>query len=91
MEFSADIVAKIDADFGVENRLSIQEQLQSLQEPMGVKSSRLSRCVLFLADGDRALFSHNLRCAKSDWRDAIYWAECDRHGNPVRDFNLPFP
>ena len=54
-------------------------------------SDRLSRCVLFLAQGSLQKLEEAVSLGRKDYRDLIFSAEYDCGDQQLRDFNLPFP
>jgi len=89
MSLASDIKAKIDRDFHDKETWQIVTQLLSgLDVP---EKNRVSRCVLFVANGNFEEFQNILSLAKTDYRDAIMAGEyeypTDRR---LRDLSEPF-
>ena len=54
------------------------------------RSEPLIRCIVHLSVGDPQRVSQYMRVAAEDYRDLIYWAECDKDDQKVRDFSVSF-
>ena len=92
MKVTRDIAARISVEFGAH----AAEALEYLEaEPALDTSSRVLRCVVFLAKGNIEELQAMVRAARADFRDVIFWAEYERHASQrpirVRDLNEPFP
>jgi len=85
-----DIEARIDADFVMAQRMDALGILRQLESDLGKETSRILRCVVFLARGDLERLAHFANQARADYRDVIYWAEYDERDRHLRDFNSPF-
>ena len=55
-----------------------------------LKSDRLSRCALFLAQGSLQKLEEAVALGREDYRDLIVAAEYDSFRLQLRDFNRPF-
>ncbi|MGY5877180.1 MAG: hypothetical protein RTU30_15620 [Candidatus Thorarchaeota archaeon] len=90
-----DIQIKIRSDFGQEEADDIETKLEKFKVDFLViynedPSSRIIRCILRLAEGEKEKLERYIKAALSDWRDVIYWAECDRDDNKVFDGSRRF-
>ncbi len=83
----ADVVTKLEADFPNGDLATIQGLLDDYKDN---ERLRVIRCIVQLAEGKIDRLRHFIGAAKSDYRDVIYWAEYDRNGQRIHDFNLPF-
>lgn len=86
-----DIFQKIESDFG-ENANEIHEALKVLDaKTKGMIGNRVIRSIVFLAQGDVALFHEKVKLAQIDWRDVLTQAE---YSYPeierIRDFDKTF-
>ena len=92
--FANDINHKIEIEFA-SDAFSIKEELVQFIDSIRKfntlhNESRMLRCIIHLAEGKRDLISHYINAALVDPRDIIFWAEYDKNGRRVHDFNLPF-
>jgi hypothetical protein len=91
MKVTQDIAARIRVEFGA-RAAEVLEYLEA--EPALDTSSRVLRCVVFLAKGSFDELRIMVGAARADFRDVIFWAEYERHAfeRPihVRDLNEPF-
>ena len=88
-----DIIAKIRKDFSEDEMLPILQLLSELQKEYPERSSRILRCIVFLAHGSFEEFARAVALARLDWRDLIVAAEYDGwsgEDNKRRDLNEPF-
>lgn len=92
---SKDIKAKIQSDFG--NRASEVHKIleEAILKTEYLKSDRIIRCILFLAEKSIEKLKKNIEIAEFDPRDVMLLAEYsnrDFEMNPkrVRDFNKEF-
>jgi hypothetical protein len=83
----ADVEARIAAEFPHAPPAAI---LALLEGYGGTEKSRVARCILHLARGDTDRLRELVASANTDSRDVIYWAEYDRDGRRVREFDRPF-
>jgi hypothetical protein len=54
------------------------------------EENRITRCIVFYANGDLNRLNNGIKLAMTDWRDTIMTAEYDRNNEKVRDMNKPF-
>lgn len=95
MKLTDDIVRYIDQAFGKQaDIVEIQLYDYIKNGPNYLKSERLVRCILHLAEGDLESLKHFIAAAKDDPRDVIFWAEYENRESKdpvmVRDFSEPF-
>jgi hypothetical protein len=89
---SPDIAARIQRDFSSSAaRREAHFAVASLEGAVK-QLDRITRCVLYLADGNLESLASYIKAAMQDYRDVIWWAEYDREDREkrIRDFNLPF-
>lgn len=67
-----DIENKIKNDFG--NNFSYAKELIVSFERKYSLSPRVSRCIIYLSEGDIEKLKSNINLAEQDWRDIIYSA-----------------
>lgn len=67
-----DIIKRIKQDFGKENVSKVEDYLNN---KLDEKSDRIQRCILHLSQGSFEKLQHNIKCANTDYRDVIWWAE----------------
>jgi hypothetical protein len=87
MGLTKDVVAFVQEEFGKDATAA----LRALErEPTFVRSSRLVRSVVFLAEGNIRLLRALIEHAKAEYRDVLFWAEYSKletdHPRHVRDF-----
>ncbi|WP_340064648.1 hypothetical protein [Ascidiimonas aurantiaca] len=68
-----DIKNKIEKDFGDKTSKAIK-LLENFEKENDV-SPRVSRCIIYLADGNIDKLKANIKTAEDDWRDIIDIAE----------------
>ena len=91
MPVSPDIIAKIQHDFSKGEVAPAIDLVSNLStEDRDTFTDQVLRCVIFLSNGSLTDLVRNLACARTDWRDVIYWAEYDANDVRVRDHNVPF-
>jgi len=78
-----DIEERIDKDFH-ENALKAKRMLADFEAKWKL-SSRISRCIVFMAQGDIYKMKDAIYKAEIDWRDVIQYAESE-----LFEFNKPF-
>lgn len=95
MNFEPDIEKRIIIDFG--NKAS--EVFAILKKAINnfdyLKSNRIIRCIIFLAEKDIVKLNQNIEAAILDPRDVMFWAEYENQEEfgkerRVRDFNKSF-
>jgi hypothetical protein len=84
---AADILERVRRDFAGEDLAAAEELLEAYQGP---EISRISRCVLHLADGALSKLRYFLKLAQEDYRDVILFAEYDRNNQRIRNFTSGF-
>jgi hypothetical protein len=84
MLLARDIVKKIEQAFPPQDAPKAVELLAAAGE-----SARVSRCIVFLADGNLERLTHYIKAAAQDCRNVIFWAEYD-DGELVRQFSDSF-
>ena len=82
--YPRDIVDRVVQEYPVDSIPQVHLWLEDL------RSDRLSRCALFLADGALQKLKEAVSLGRDDFRDLIMAAEYDRFQIQLRDFNLPF-
>jgi hypothetical protein len=90
-----DISKRLENDFGSEGAREAEAALEHFVESYESNysarpSDRIMRCVVHLAEGKLGSLRQYIKAALSDWRDVIYWAECNRKDERIHDFRLPF-
>ena len=53
-------------------------------------SARTCRCVIVLSGNSLEKLQEIANEAKQDFRDVIFWAEYDKSGERIADYNMPF-
>lgn len=94
-QMSKDILKKIQLDFGPDEEQAIDMINKALEETSYLRTERVVRCIIFLAEKNLDKLSNYINCAKTDTRDVMLWAEyinISSTGNStrVRDFNKKF-
>ena len=82
--YPPDIVARVIKDFPADALGAVHLGLEDL------RSDRLARCALFLANGSVPKLQDAVALGKEDYRDLIMAAEYDSFHIQLRDFNRPF-
>lgn len=91
MDVPPDIIAKIQHDFSKADVASAIDLVSDLSaEDSGTFTDQVLRCAIFLSGGSLSDLTRVLACARTDWRDVIYWAEYDAEDLHVRDHSVPF-
>lgn len=78
-----DIQKKIEYDFGKD--ADIAKELLEIFEKNNDLSPRISRCIIFLSNGEIEKLKMYIQLANEDWRDVI-----DIASEYDKDFNKPF-
>ena len=95
MIFKADIAEKINNDFS-ENADNARAMLiDAIKNAEHLKTDRIIRCILFLANGSLTALDKFIKTAIHDTRDVMLWAEYEKLNKEfsykrVRDFNYSF-
>lgn len=82
--YPPDIVDRVVRVFPADSLGQVHLSLEEL------RSDRLSRCAVFLAQGSVAKLQEAVMLGKKDYRDLIMAAEYDSFHIRLRDFNRPF-
>ncbi len=84
--YPADVVARIDADFGQRAALAFRELQEVIGETPSVRQPRITRGILWLAGGDLAKLDGAIELAVKDYRDLLMAAEYERgpEGEAIR-------
>lgn len=95
MIFKEDIVTKINTDFGKYAADAIAILIEAIQYNEHLKTDRIIRCILFLANGNLDELDKYIKTAINDTRDVMLWAEYEKLNKEfsykrVRDFNYSF-
>ena len=96
MTFKDDIKARIQTDFGENARKATTMLIDAINKVGYLKTDRVIRCIVYLANGDLTDLSKYIETATFDTRDVMLWAEYEglkENEKPkrVRDFNKIFP
>ena len=86
--FVADIEKKIDSDYG-ELASKARAILENGFSP-STTAPRVVRCVIALAEKSLDKLQEMVIRAKEDSRDVMYWAEYEKSGKQIADYNKPF-
>jgi len=89
-----DIKRRVEKDFG-SLAPSVAAELEMFITSFGdisgpLPGARVVRCMVHLAAGKTESLAHYIKAALGDPRDVIWWAEYDRDGKRMYDFNEPF-
>jgi len=95
MTFKDDIKARIQTDFGENADKATTMLIDAIKKVNYLKTDRVIRCIVFLANGDLTDLSKYIETATFDTRDVMLWAEYEglnENEKPkrVRDFNKNF-
>lgn len=95
MTFKDDIVAKITIDFGENADTATKLLMDAISKVDYLKTDRVIRCILFLANGNVTDLEKHIQTAILDIRDIMLSAEYEQskekqYPKRVRDFNKPF-
>lgn len=86
--FAADIEKKIDLEYG--EQASKARTILENGLPSATTTPRVVRCVIALAEKSLEKLREMVNRAKDDSRDVMYWAEYDKSGEHIADYNKPF-
>ncbi len=87
--FAPDIEKEIDKLFGKDSPKA-RETLKGGLSPDDPEQ-RVVRCIIVLGKDSLAKLEEATKIAKLDFRDVIYWAEYDKTGKRIANYNNPFP
>ncbi len=95
MTFKQDINERIQTDFGENATWAATLLIDAINKVDYLKTDRVIRCIIFLANGNVTELEHYIEVATIDTRDVMLWAEYEglkENENPkrVRDFNKTF-
>jgi hypothetical protein len=95
MIFKDDIVAKINNDFSENADKATAMLKDAFKNAEYLKTDRVIRCIVFLANGDLTALDKYIKMAINDTRDVMLWAEYEKLDKEfsykrVRDFNYSF-
>ena len=95
MTFKDDIKARIQTDFGENADKAMTMLFDAINKVDYLKTDRVIRCIVFLANGDLTDLSKYIETATFDTRDVMLWAEYDKLSSELnykrlRDFNKTF-
>jgi hypothetical protein len=91
--FKQDIIKKIQQDFGSPDdaELVLSTLSDFVDRNPDLKSDRILRCILFVAEGNLDALGKAIDLARVDYRDLIMGAEYSEKDERIRDMNKPFP
>lgn len=83
-----DIQKKLNSAFGGDT----PKAQKILEDTLATEklSARIYRCVIVLAGNSLEKLQEMANEAKEDYRDVISWAEYDKSGERIADYNKPF-
>ena len=95
MIFKDDIITRINSDFGVNASKATTLLHDAINKVDYLKTDRVIRCIVFLANGDLTDLCKYIETATFDTRDVMLWSEYVGTGENekpkrVRDFNKTF-
>ena len=95
MPFKEDIINRIHTDFGDRANSATLMLVEAIKKVDYLKTDRVIRCILFLANGNMSDLNKFIESATYDTRDVMFWAEyVELPGNfnfkRLRDFNKTF-
>jgi len=95
MTFKDDIKARIQTDFGENADKATSMLFDAINKVDYLKTERVIRCIVFLANGDLTNLSKYIEAATFDTRDVMLWAEYEKLFGDLnykrkRDFNKTF-
>ena len=95
MTFKADIIKKIQTDFGNNSNEIFETLKKAIEVTDYLKTDRIIRCIIFLSKGNINELNRLINVAINDTRDVMLWAEYEKlNGNfnykRLRDFNKTF-
>ena len=70
-----DIIEKLKTDFKEEYQLAFEKLSSANHKYKDIRKDRINRCIVYMANGSIKELENAIRVAKTDWRDAILWAE----------------
>jgi hypothetical protein len=92
--FPQDIINKLRMDFSQDYDLVLELLSDWVTEMKAIYGTfeeiRITRCIVYYANGDLNRLNDGIKLAKTDWRDTIVMAEFDEDLKQVRDMNKPF-
>ncbi len=89
-DLKADILGRIQENFGEDYHLALLEIGRWKSEAEGAVVDRVLRAVVHLASGSLDELKRMIVVARQDFRDVLYWSEYDEFKIRLRDFNNPF-
>ncbi|MDY6994679.1 MAG: hypothetical protein SVR94_19005 [Pseudomonadota bacterium] len=95
MIFKEDIKQRIETDFNEKSDEAFEILSNAVSETDYLKTDRVIRCIIFLANGDLDKLRKYIDNALFDTRDVMFWAEYEKpfkisKHKRVRDFNKTF-
>jgi len=95
MTFKDDIIARINTDFGESANKATRMLIDSISKVDYLKTDRVIRCIIFLANGNLTDLNKYIETATFDTRDVMLWAEYEKLNGDLnfkrlRDFNKTF-
>lgn len=95
MTFKDDIKARIQTDFGENADKATTMLFDAINKVDYLKTDRVIRSIVFLANGDLTDLSKLIETASFDTRDVMLWAEYEKLSGDLnykrkRDFNKTF-
>ncbi len=95
MTFKDDIIARINADFGNDAKEAITILNYAIDKNDYLKTDRVIRCIIFLANGSLIDLNTYIEKATFDTRDVMLRAEYEKLNGDInfkrkRDFNRTF-
>ena len=95
MIFKYDIIERIRADFGNSSTEAMTTIVEALNKSDYLKTDRVIRSIIFLAEGDLINLEKYIEAATVDTRDVMFWAEYEKindgfNSKRIRDFNKTF-
>lgn len=95
MIFKDDIKERIQTDFGENADKAMNLLIDAIKKADYLKTERVVRCIIFLANGNLTDLSKYIESATLDSRDVMLWAEYEKLNGDIkykrkRDFNKIF-
>lgn len=95
MKFKDDIQRQIELDFNDLSDKAFEMLSDAISKTDYLKTDRVIRCIVFLANGDLKELRRYIDVAKFDTRDVMFWAEYNNrddfhNAKRIRDFNKTF-
>lgn len=78
MTFFEDITSRIKEDFWVETNKAINILNDAIKKNDYLKTDRVIRCIIFLANADIDSWNKYIESATLDTRDVMLWAEYEK-------------